>query len=494
MIVDFHASCGNFPKQGRHWSLDDLTYWADLCGLAALIVESADARIHVREGPHEELLKACGQSGGRFLPAATIKLESDLQSVERARTARQRGFCCVVLHGTLFEDSRVLHEVLAAVCRAPLPVYRELTYGELDVAFRIASAYPQLSFVFAPFSFQALELNHRLVSLPNVYIAMARTLYSVGQLETACRLMGADHILYAGNLPEQHPARPSGVILDAEISQDQRDMVLAGSALKLLHVHGIEIPVDDTHPGWDAPPPYPIIDTHGHIGTDCRRPDFDASPEAVIRFLERAGGEVIYTSDTEGVFGDVLAGNRRTAEHMAKYPERVRGYAVINPWMGDACLEDIRRCHAEGFSGLKPYPYTFGHELSEPVMDPVWDLAAELGLAVLSHSDADDLRKVLEKRPETRILAAHMSSQYREKAELARDYPNVVLEVSGAGAGPNDIVHAIEIAGEENLVFGSDLNTHSLNYTLRPLMCSGLPDATLKAILRDNAIRFFGLS
>lgn len=494
MIVDFHASCGNFPKQGRHWSLDDLTHWADLCGLDALIVESADARIHVGEGPHEELLKACAQNGARFLPAATIKLESDFQSVERARTARERGFCCVVLHGTLFEESRVLHDVLAALGQTPLPVYRRLDYSELDVAFRVACAYPQLSFVFAPFSFQALELNHRLIGLPNVYIAMARTLYSVGQLETACRLMSAERILYASNLPEQHPARPSGVILDAEITQDERKLALAGSALKLLQAHGIDVSVEHKRPGWDAPPPCPIIDTHGHIGTDCRRPDFDASPEAVVRFLERAGGEVIYVSDTEGVFGDVLAGNRRTAEHMARYPERIRGYAVINPWMGDACLEDIRRCHRDGFSGLKPYPYTFGHQLSDPVMDPIWDLAAELDLAVLCHSDAGDLRKVLEKRPQTKMLAAHMSSQYREKAELARDYPNVVLEISGAGAGPRDIVHAVEIAGEENLVFGSDLNTHALNYTLRPLMCSGLPDATLQAILRDNAIRFFGLA
>jgi predicted TIM-barrel fold metal-dependent hydrolase len=126
-------------------------------------------------------------------------------------------------------------------------------------------------------------------------------------------------------------------------------------------------------------------------------------------------------------------------------------------------------------------------------MDPIWDLAAELGLAVLCHSDATDLRKVLEKRPHAKMLAAHMSSQYKEKAELARDYPNVVLEISGAGAGPEDIIRAVEIAGPENLVFGSDLNTHALNYTLRPVLCSGLPEATLRAILRENAIRFFGL-
>ena len=493
MIVDFHAWCGNFPATGRTWSLDDLRYWADLSGVDALLVECTNARIYANEDPHEELLAACRASSGRFLPAATIYLESDTQSVRRARSARERGFCCAVLHGQLFEQSRVLAEVLEALSRSPLPVYRELAYGEFDLASRVAERYPDLCFVFAPRGFQALELNHRLVELPNVYIAMARTLYSVGQVETACRLMGSDRILYASDLPKQHPARPLGVILDAEISEADRQMVLGESARRLLENHGVEVSAPQVRSGWDVSPPCPVIDTHGHIGSDCRRPDFDASPEAVIRFLDRAGGEVIYVSSTEGVFGDVIAGNRRTAEQVAAYPDRICGYAVINPWMGQACLDNVRRCHAQGFAGLKPYPYTFGHQLADPVMDPVWDLAEELGLAVLCHSDVGDLRKVLEKRPRTRMLAAHMSSQHAEKAELARDYPNVVLEISGAGAGPNDILEAIEIAGEENLVFGSDLNTHALNYTLRPLMCSGLQEEALRAILRDNAKRFFGI-
>jgi predicted TIM-barrel fold metal-dependent hydrolase len=385
----------------------------------------------------------------------------------------------------------VLHDVLRELSAAPLPVYRELAGVDFDVGFCIARDYPRLSFVFAPAGFQALELNHRVTGLPNVSIAMARTLYSVGQVETACRSMGAARILYASDLPQQHPGRPIGVIEDAEVSETDRDMILGGSALGLLRKHGVTVPDVAEHPCWNSPPPCRIMDTHGHIGSDWRRPDFDSSPEAVLRFLDRAGADVIYVSDTEGVFGDVVAGNRRTAIHMKSYPNRIRGYAVVNPWMGDACLEEIRRCHALGFSGLKPYPGTFGHKLSDPVMDPVWDLAEELRWPVLCHSDAADLRLVLEKRPGTRMLAAHMSSQYAEKAQLAREFPNVVLEISGAGAGPEDILRAVEIAGERKLVFGSDLNTHSLGFTLRPLLCSGLPESTLRAILRENPLRFF---
>ena len=493
MIVDLHTTCGNLPTTGRNWSLDDLAGWADLSGVDVMVVESADARIHSDEGPHEGLLAACRASGGRFLPAATIGLESHVRSIELARSARRRGFACVVLHGKLFEESRVLHQVLDALEEGPLPVYRELGWegDEYDCAYRIARQHRGISFVFAPQGFQALELNHRFTSLPNVYLCTAHTLYSTGQLEVACGAMGSGHVLYGSDSPRQHPARPLGTIIDSELSEGDRDMVLGCGAVELLAEHGVSIPKRPSR--YARPmPPCAIIDTHGHIGADHRRLDFDFSVDAVLRYLERAGGEAIYVSSNEGVFGDVEWGNRQVAEAMRAHPGRIRGYCVVNPWMGKACLEDVRRCHALGFSGLKPYPGSFGHDLSDAVMDPVWDLAGELGLAVLCHADGSDIRRVLEKRPHARILAAHMSFPWEEKAELARRYPNVVLEISGAGVRPDDLIRAVELAGEDSIVFGSDLTPHALGWTLMPLLCSGLPQSTLRAILRENALRFFG--
>jgi predicted TIM-barrel fold metal-dependent hydrolase len=227
------------------------------------------------------------------------------------------------------------------------------------------------------------------------------------------------------------------------------------------------------------------------------RPDFDSSAQAVIRYLDRAGAEVIYVSDVEAIFGsDVIAGNQRTANCIARFPDRIRGYIVINPWMGKACFENIRYWHARGFCGLKPYPGTFGHQISDPIMDPIWDISDELKLPILCHTDCGDISRLLEKRPNARMIMAHMTSDWKTKAEIARAFPgpNLTVEISGAGCGLEDIVKAIEIAGPTRFIFGSDLNCHALNFTLRPLMCSGLPEQTLRAILRDNALRYFSKS
>ena len=265
MILDCFATCGMSPQEGRVWSLIDLAYWADLSGIDVLLVNSTEARVRVNDEPLDALLDAC-QGSDQFLPVATIGLESDRHSLHVARTARSRGFAGVLLHGTLFEGSRIVHGVLAALCDAPLPIYRQVEYEELDLVYRIARQFPVLAFIIVPAGFQALELNHRLVELPNVYLSLAHTCYSLGQVETACRVMGAERILFAGDLPQQHPARPIGAIVDAEISEAERALILGRNALRLLAEHGITIEDRASRPF--PIPPCPIIDTHGHIGSD----------------------------------------------------------------------------------------------------------------------------------------------------------------------------------------------------------------------------------
>jgi predicted TIM-barrel fold metal-dependent hydrolase len=268
-------------------------------------------------------------------------------------------------------------------------------------------------------------------------------------------------------------------------------MVRGGSAARLLAEHGVALPTVASRKPLTRPN-IPIIDTHGHTGSDCQRPDFDYTLTGLKGSLTRGGGERIYVSNLEAIYGDFAAGNRRAVEDLKANPDWLDGYLVINPKMGEACLAEVRQCRANGFVGLKPYPYSFGHQLSDPIMDPVYDLAERMGLCVLCHSEHGDLRRVLEKHPKLRMLAAHMSGESLEKAQLTKEFPNVVLETSGAGSAPEDVQRAVAIAGPHKLVFGSDLHAHPIGWTLFPILASDLPETTIKAILRENALRFFG--
>lgn len=494
MILDFHAAIGHVPTAGRNWKVNDLLTWADRCFTDALIVEHLDNAIHRDDGPHESLLALCREHPRRLLAAATIDLRSDEYGLSVARSARKRGFAAVILRGPLFQESRLLSLELDALRQAPLPIFRSLSdSGEWDSLYQIARSAPELSFVLAPDSFEGFELTHKLVEQANVYFAIEHSLYATGQIEKAVRIMGAERIIYGGDFPNQHPARPLGVIFDADITEVERETILSGAALKLLKRHGIEAP-EPNRPTRRRVPPCAIVDIHGHLGADRMRLDYDSRTETILDYLDRGGGEILYVSSVEGVFGDVRWGNQATAEAVARYPRKLRGYAVVNPLEGPPCLDEIRRCHALGFVGLKPYPCAFGHDLADPVMDPVWKLTESFGWPALCHprpGNVADLRRVLEKRPQARLILAHMTSDYKEKAEIAREFTNAIFEISGAGAALESIAVSLEIAGPQKLVFGSDLCTHPLGFTLYPLLCSDLTDETLCAILRENALGYF---
>ncbi|MBI2440345.1 MAG: amidohydrolase family protein [Lentisphaerae bacterium] len=494
MILDFHAAIGRVPTAGRNWKVNDALFWAERCLTDVLLVEHMDNAIHRDDLPHDALLAACRNEPRRLLAAATVDLRSDEYGLSVARSARKRGFAAVVLRGPLFEESRLLGDVLAALRRAPLPIYRPAPgFAEWDALYRIARSAPEVSFVLAPNSFEGFELAHRLSDLANVYFSIEHSFYALGQIEKAVRIVGAERVMYAGDFPYQHPARPLGVVFDADIAEVERETILSGAALKLLKRHGIEVP-DRQRPTRRRTAPCAIVDIHGHLGADRERLDCDRRTETVLGYLERGGGEALYVSSVEGVFGDVVWGNTAIAEAVARHPQKLRGYAAVNPHEGPAGLDEMRRCHALGFIGLKPYPCAFEHDLADPIMDPVWDLTESFGWPALCHprpGNAEDLRRVLAKRPKARLILAHMTTEYRQKAEIAREFPNAIFEISGAGATLDSIAVSLEIAGPQKLVFGSDLCIHPIGFTLYPLLCSGLAEDVLRAILRENALGFF---
>lgn len=496
MILDFHSGLGLVPTAGKRWSAEDFLVCADRCGTDLAVVESLDNLIHRDDVADESLLAACRAHPRRLLPAATVDLTADEFGPRVAASARRRGFAAVVLRGRLFAASRCLPRVLEELRRAPLPIYRpDCGHAEWDLLHQVAVDWPDLTFVLAPGSFDGLELAHRLVERPNVCFAMPRSLYATGQLEKAVRLMGASRILYAGDFPFQHPARPLGVIFDADLSEPERERVLGGAAVALLKRHGLDVPEPERSTRRQRPP-CSIVDVHGHLGADRTRVDYDHRTETMLGYLDRGGAEVLHVSSVEGVYGDVAWGNSFIAREVGRFPNRLRGYAVVNPWEGPPCLDEIRRCHAMGFVGLKPYPPSLWHDLADPIMDPVWELTDALGWPALCHprpGNVQDLRRTLEKRPSARLMLAHMTSGHREKAALAREFPNAIFEISGAGSSLESIPESLTIAGPENLVFGSDLCTHPVGFTLYPLLCSGLGEDVLRAILRDNALRYFGL-
>lgn len=206
-----------------------------------------------------------------------------------------------------------------------------------------------------------------------------------------------------------------------------------------------------------------IVDSHTHVDEAPAYGWFDP-PEAIVRLMDEARIDkaVVMT------YRDAPEPDERVIEYLAeavqRYPDRLIGYARMNPRYGDAAVALFDRAIREyGMRGLKLHPVTYVmHPASEPTLALIRH-AASLGVPTLFHCGDEDFTLPLQIAeaaravPEATIILGHMGGYFHahDAIRAAQRYPNLILETS-AIPYPRMIAAAVEAVGAERVLFGSD--------------------------------------
>ena len=73
-------------------------------------------------------------------------------------------------------------------------------------------------------------------------------------------------------------------------------------------------------------------------------------------------------------------GNDLVLDACRRHPDRLIGFATVNPWYGDDAVTELRRAVAAGLRGLILHPPLQGYLLLDTLVDPVVAVAEEHGL------------------------------------------------------------------------------------------------------------------
>ena len=181
-----------------------------------------------------------------------------------------------------------------------------------------------------------------------------------------------------------------------------------------------------------------IYDAHVHIGRFV--PRFDGSPgDAVPDLVERGllhgiDRQCINSLGNRGYLAnpsleEVREANDHTLEAVAAFPENLIGFCYLNPRHEGAALEELERCAAAGMAGIKLW---VACKASDPLVDPILERAAALGLPVLQHawlktvgqmeheSTPADMAEMGRRHPDATIIMAHlMGAGYRGVRAIA---------------------------------------------------------------------------
>lgn len=257
-----------------------------------------------------------------------------------------------------------------------------------------------------------------------------------------------------------------------------------------------------------------LIDVHAHFyQPDGQRADWAERNASRLAAGERIG-ITCHVASILGSWGrrsptyfpspaDVHSGNDALLALIRRHPDRIRGYACVNPNFTDHAVAEIDRCIASGFIGVK---LAASRRADDPLLDPVCDAARRHGVPILHHvwqhrrrewggqeaSDGVELVTLARRHPDVRFLLAHIGGggDWLHTLHAVRGADNVLIDLSGSGVDGGMLEACVAAVGCERLVWGCDLTIDTGLAKLRYLERILAADA-IDAVRWRNAQRIF---
>lgn len=238
-----------------------------------------------------------------------------------------------------------------------------------------------------------------------------------------------------------------------------------------------------------------IIDSHTHVEGKENSPWYDP-PETIIRLMDEASiktGIIMTYGDAPGGEYDYL---KYVAECVKKYPERLIGYARIDPWYGKEAEEALEKSLLDyKMKGLKLHPLGYRMLPENQLTINLVKLAARYNAPTLLHCGDEEytyplqIEKLAKACPEAKIILGHMGGYFhvKEAIKVAERCPNVYLETS-ATPYPQLIKQAVARVGAKRVLFASDGPGCDPKLEVYKVELSGLKKSEERLIFSDNIL------
>lgn len=197
-----------------------------------------------------------------------------------------------------------------------------------------------------------------------------------------------------------------------------------------------------------------------------------------------------------------------------RYPDRIVGFAAIQPAAGAAAIRELERAVAGGLRGVgELMPHGQGYTLDQtPILAPLAEAAVALGVPVLTHTSepvghpypgkgevtVQTVLHLATSFPDLKLICGHWGGGlpfYELMPEVAEVTRNVWYDTAASPFlyHPRIYAAARVLVGAEKILFGSDFPLLRIRRCARQVLEAGLPSEEVEAILGGNAARLLSL-
>ncbi len=239
-----------------------------------------------------------------------------------------------------------------------------------------------------------------------------------------------------------------------------------------------------------------IIDAHAHVGQGRFK---SLSPDELLRQMDTNGVDrAVLCPVEEQIVAFNHEGNAYILEQVRGHPARFVGFAVANPWFGQAAVRELEWALGEGLRGLKLHAVYQGFPMNNTIVYPLIEVAARHKVPVYAHCGSahfgEPLRLVeLARRyPEVTFLMGHSSFSdfWNDLPRCHQFAPNILFETSRNT--PGNFQQIGKEIGTDFMVFGSNAPEHYYHVDM-PMLRAMFPDpADQEKIFHRNMARALG--
>lgn len=224
-----------------------------------------------------------------------------------------------------------------------------------------------------------------------------------------------------------------------------------------------------------------IIDSHTHVDIVPSLGWYDSADKLIQRMndadiaMAAISGYLNFPGPNPNSLKTIVAA-------VEKYPNRLIGYARLDPWFDDDCIRALEDAVANfGIRGVKLHPAHYTLFPFGPLTVKLVRLAGELGLPVLLHCGDEmmclpyQIDRLAAQCPNTKVILAHIGGFFSGEAALnvAKRRENVWVDTSEIPF-PNMIRKAVDQLGAEKVLFGSDAPCCDFRLEIMKVKLAGL--------------------
>ena len=234
-----------------------------------------------------------------------------------------------------------------------------------------------------------------------------------------------------------------------------------------------------------------IVDIHTQIG---KRKGLIFLVDELIKMMDDAGVEKsVVFSFPENI------DNKYVYESVKNHPDRLIGFATINPWAEDAEKEFSKCLNEFGFKGLWLHPIRHGYVLDDHfLLDPILSICSDQIVPVLVYGAAtistipNHVEEMSISFPEVPLIIAHMGYMYETNSAIsvAKQQKNVYVET--AGVFVKQIQNAINALGPEKVISGSNVPYDDFSFAIEKVKIATNDEKQQDLILGGNTMRLIG--